>query len=136
MKVTESRIKTETITYETLALDGVRVMRPQGMSEVELACALHAMAQELLLGASAISSGPAPVNGNGHNRVAAVVAEDPQPLTKPDRRGMPRKKVVRRTKIKGGSREKLECGHTVDLSSNQKRHKTRSCEACWEAAAG
>lgn len=125
MNVAESRIRSEKLVYETLVMDGVRVARPEGMTNVELACALHAMAQELLLG-----SKPAPANGNGsgngHNRVAQ--------LEQADRRAMPRKKVLERKKVRGGTVEKLECGHTVELDSNQKKHGSRACPQCFEAS--
>jgi hypothetical protein len=123
---------------------GVSVACPAGMSKLELGCVLQGLAGALIadeLAGASNSNGDS--NGNGRaaadplngDRFAGLRITEPQSpqgtdrRTKSDRRGLPRKKVAKRSK--SGKREVLECGHVIDpVPSNWKKHKSRACEAC------
>lgn len=138
----DMRIELEAARVAIVDHEGVRLAVPASMTKLELACVLQGLAGALLADAleDAPAPAPAPVNGNGNgaapvNRLAELeVAAPQQPQdatrrTKSDRRGLPRKKVVKRSR--NGKREELECGHVVEpVPSNWKRHRSRACEQC------
>jgi hypothetical protein len=131
-------VELEEAKVSILKREGVSVAFPTGMSKLQLGLVLQTLAGALIadeLEASSIA------NGNGaHNRIAEQVdadleipaAQAPQGddrLTTSDRRGMPRRRIVKRSRR--GKREVLSCGHVIDpVPSNWKRHKSRACEAC------
>lgn len=120
---------------------GVNVAFPAGMSRLDLGLVLHGLAGALIRGdvEAATSSSS---NGNGvavpAGRFSGLEVSEPvdavqQPQgkdrkTRADRRGMPRRKVVRR--LKKQKLEILECGHKVHTPSNWKKHKARACAQC------
>jgi len=114
----------------------VSVAFPVGLSKLELGCVLQGLAGLLIADElEKNTNGNGNGNGNGHNRIAAEVAEPvvqtPQGknrLTKFDRRGLPRKKVVKRSRDK--KTETLSCGHKISVPSNWKTHGARACEQC------
>jgi hypothetical protein len=116
----------------------VRIAFPASMTELELGLVLHGMAGVLI----SKSTGSAPAgNGRAENPdsrfeglevVERPKAQSPQGKdrkTLGDRRGLPRKKVTKRSR--NGKKETLSCGHVIDpVPSNWKRHKSRACEQC------
>ena len=124
-----------------LRTGGVNVAVAAGMSRLELGLVLHGLAGALIRGD--VAAAPAASNGNGNgasqlvaaDRFVGLVTEKPQSpqgsdrKTVGDRRGLPRKRVVSRTKR--GKREELECGHAIEpVPSNWKKHRSRACEQC------
>lgn len=117
---------------------GVSIAYPSTMSRFELATVLHGLVGALFAGEIEASSEARALPGA--SRLAGIEVTDPNApqspqgknrLTNGDRRGLPRRKVTKRTK--GGKREELSCGHVIDpVPSNWKKHKSRACEQCAE----
>jgi hypothetical protein len=128
-------VKLEEARVAVVEWEGVRLAVPASMSKLELACVLQGLAGALLTDAL---GGGAHGNGNGAAPLeveADVVEPGPQQpqaanrLTNGDRRGLPRKKVTKRSR--DGKREELACGHVIEpVPSNWKKHKSRACEQC------
>jgi hypothetical protein len=109
---------------------GVRIAFPSSMTELELGLVLHGMAGALI----SKSAGTAPGNGAEVLGAEEPKAQSQSPQGKDrktvsDRRGLPRRKVAKRSR--NGKKETLECGHVISpVPSNWKKHKSRACEQC------
>jgi hypothetical protein len=120
---------------------GVSIAYPHTMTRFELATVLHGLVGALFSGEIAASAEARPAAPVDTSRVAGLeVTDAPQSpqganrLTNGDRRGLPRKKVVKRSR--NGKRETLSCGHVIDpVPSNWKEHRSRACEQCAVATA-
>jgi hypothetical protein len=130
----------------------VRIALPVALPRGDLGFVLQGLGMRLILedrksdsnGNGAAGNG-VPANGAasfaehakrfGGLEIAEPQAQSPQRddrRTKSDRRGLPRRKVVKRNR--SGKREELSCGHVIEpVPTNWKKHKSRACEACAEA---
>jgi hypothetical protein len=109
---------------------GVSIAYPAGMSSFELASVLHGLVGALFQGELAASSEAVlPVEPSPEPSPEPTPVQGPDRKTLGDRRGLPRCKVVKRSR--NGKKETLECGTVIDpVPSNWKKHKSRACEAC------
>lgn len=119
--------------------EGVSVAYPASLSKAELACVLHGLAgalfqAEIASGSGELAALPERIDASAFEglEITEPVVQSPQGknrLTKGDRRGLPRRKVTKRSR--NGKTETLECGHKISpVPSNWKRHKSRACEQC------
>lgn len=119
---------------------GVSIAFPASLSKAELACVLHGLAgalfqEEIASGSGELAALPE-IDASAFEGLEITdpveLVQSPQGknrLTKSDRRGLPRRKVTKRSR--NGKTETLECGHKISpVPSNWKRHRSRACEQC------